>query len=180
MNTQSVKYELPERSRGVVYGGVAALLLPTGGRWSEQRRQVRRRVLRMEFKTFVNNFVKLPCQVVQQGRRTLLRVLSWNEHLPTFFRLCTVLRCCGAEPERAVRETGRRKSRGCGCLRHPAASTRQPNRPKHALIHNPAHSQPRNHGARSMYAAPKSAHDQLGIACLRVSREPAASAASHC
>lgn len=71
----------------------AALLLPTGGRWAEQRRQVRRRVLRMEFKTFVNNFVKIPCQVVEQGRRTLLRVLSWNEHLPTFFRLCAVMRC---------------------------------------------------------------------------------------
>jgi hypothetical protein len=71
----------------------AALLLPTGGRWSEKHQRVRRRVLRMEFKTFVNTFVKLPCQVVEQGRRTLLRVLSWNEHLPTFFRLCTVLRC---------------------------------------------------------------------------------------
>jgi hypothetical protein len=71
----------------------AALLLPTGGRWADQRRQVRRRVLRMEFKTFVNSFVKIPCQVVEQGRRTLLRVLSWNEHLPTFFRLCIVLRC---------------------------------------------------------------------------------------
>jgi len=71
----------------------AALLLPTGGPWHERRQSERRRVLRMEFKQFVNAFVKLPCQIVEQGRRTLLRVLSWNEHLPIFFRLCTVLRC---------------------------------------------------------------------------------------
>lgn len=71
----------------------AGLLLPSGGRWRQRRESERRGVLRMEFKTFVNAFVKLPCQIVEQGRRTLLRVLTWNEHLPVFFRLCTVLRC---------------------------------------------------------------------------------------
>lgn len=71
----------------------AGLLLPASGRWKDQQAEQRRRVLRMEFKTFVNALVKLPCQVVEQGRRRLLRVLNWNEHLPLFFRLCAVLRC---------------------------------------------------------------------------------------
>jgi hypothetical protein len=71
----------------------AALLLPTGGRWRQRRQSERQRLLRMEFKSFVNAFVKLPCQIVEQGRRTLLRVLTWNAHLPVFFRLCRVLRC---------------------------------------------------------------------------------------
>jgi hypothetical protein len=72
--------------------GWAALLLPVCPRWPHQHEQQRRRILRMEFKTFVNAFVKLPCQVIEQARRTVLRVLSWNEHLPAFFRLCGVLR----------------------------------------------------------------------------------------
>ena len=71
----------------------AGLCLPVAPRWREKHEGERRRVLRMEFKTFVNAFVKLPVQVVEQARRTVLRVLSWNEHLPLFFRLCSVLRC---------------------------------------------------------------------------------------
>ena len=71
-----------------------ALTLPEQpGRHQERRREEKQRVLRMEFKTFVNALVKLPCQVVEQGRRRRLRVLAWNEHLPVFFRLCAVLRC---------------------------------------------------------------------------------------
>lgn len=69
----------------------AALLLPVAGRWKEKHDAQRRTVLRMEFKTFVNAFVKIPCQIVHRARRTIFRVLSWNPHLPVFFRLCTVL-----------------------------------------------------------------------------------------
>jgi Transposase DDE domain group 1 len=70
-----------------------ALLLPENGRWAEQRRAEKRQVLRMEFKTFLNAFVKLPCQIIRAGRRIVYRVLNYNPHLPTFFRLCAVLRC---------------------------------------------------------------------------------------
>jgi hypothetical protein len=70
-----------------------ALLLPENGRWAEKRRAEKRRVLRMEFKTFLNAFVKLPCQIIRAGRRIVYRVLNYNPHLPTFFRLCAVLRC---------------------------------------------------------------------------------------
>ncbi len=71
-----------------------ALLLPEApGRWQERHRAQKRWVLRLEFKTFVNAFVCLPCQVVRSGRRLVYRLLSWNPHLPIFFRLLDRLRC---------------------------------------------------------------------------------------
>jgi len=72
----------------------AALWLPeTPGRWQEQHREQKRRLLTMEFRTFVNAFVRLPCQIVRMGRRLIYRLLGWNPQLPTFFRLAHVLRC---------------------------------------------------------------------------------------
>jgi Transposase DDE domain group 1 len=70
-----------------------ALMLPeTPGRWQEHHREEKRRVLRMEFKTFVNAFVTIPCQVIRTARQLVLRLLSWNPHLMTFFRLVSRLR----------------------------------------------------------------------------------------
>jgi hypothetical protein len=71
----------------------AGLLLPLQGRWREKHLAERRELLRMDFRSFLNHFMRLPCQLVRQGRRTILRVLSWNAHLPVFFRLCAVMRC---------------------------------------------------------------------------------------
>jgi hypothetical protein len=71
-----------------------ALRLPESpGRWHQRHRDEKRRVLAMEFKTFVNSFVLLPCQVIRSGRRVVLRLLGWNPHLPIFFRLLSRLRC---------------------------------------------------------------------------------------
>jgi hypothetical protein len=70
-----------------------ALCLPEEGRWREKHRSEKRRVLRMEFKTFLNAFIKIPCQIIRQGRRLIYRVLHYNPHLPVFFRLSRVLRC---------------------------------------------------------------------------------------
>ena len=71
-----------------------ALTLPEEpGRWQERHRQEKHWVLRLEFKTFVNAFVRLPCQIVRTGRRLLYRLLSWNPHQRIFFRVATVLRC---------------------------------------------------------------------------------------
>jgi len=71
-----------------------ALLLPEEpGRWQEKHRAEKRWVLGLEFKTFVNAFVRLPCQIVRAGRRLVYRLLSWNPHLPIFFRLVERLRC---------------------------------------------------------------------------------------
>jgi Transposase DDE domain group 1 len=71
-----------------------ALLLPEApGRWQERHRAQKRWALRLEFKTFVNAFVRIPCQLVRTGRRLVYRLLSWNPHLPIFFRLVDRLRC---------------------------------------------------------------------------------------
>jgi Transposase DDE domain group 1 len=71
-----------------------ALLLPAApGRWQEKHQTEKRWVLRLEFKTFVNTFVRIPCQIVRTAGRLVYRLLSWNEHLPIFFRLVDRLRC---------------------------------------------------------------------------------------
>jgi hypothetical protein len=71
-----------------------ALLLPEApGRWQEKHRQEKTWVLGLEFKTFVQAFVRLPCQLVRTGRRLLYRLLAWNPHQAIFFRLLDALRC---------------------------------------------------------------------------------------
>jgi hypothetical protein len=50
-------------------------------------------VLGLEFKTFVNAFVQVPCQIVRTGRPLVYRLLSWNPYLPIFFRLLDRLHC---------------------------------------------------------------------------------------
>lgn len=71
----------------------AALLLPVCTRWKAQHTADRETLLKMEFRTFLNAFITIPCQVVHQARRVVLRVLAHSPYLPTFFRLCAVLRC---------------------------------------------------------------------------------------
>jgi len=70
-----------------------ALSLPEDGRWGEEHRAQKQEVLRMEFKTFLNAFIKIPCQIVRTGRQLIYRVLNYNPRLPVFFRLCRTLRC---------------------------------------------------------------------------------------
>lgn len=58
-----------------------ALMLPvTPGRWQEQHRQEKQWVLDLEFKTFVQTFLRLPCQIVHTGRKLVYRLLSWNPY----------------------------------------------------------------------------------------------------
>src|SRR6266850_1247678 len=71
-----------------------ALTLPeTPGRWQDKHRAEKRWVLGIEFKTFVNAFVRIPCQIVRTGRRLVYRLLAWNPHQPIFFRLVGTLQC---------------------------------------------------------------------------------------
>ena len=68
------------------------LTLPEpAGRSHEQIRSEKKWVLRMEFKTFVQAFVYIPCQIVRTGRRIVFRLLSWNPHQGIFFRLLDAL-----------------------------------------------------------------------------------------
>jgi hypothetical protein len=55
-----------------------ALLLPETGRWRTKYQEEKRRLLRMEFKGFVNLVVLMPVQVIRAGGRIIFRLLSWN------------------------------------------------------------------------------------------------------
>ena len=70
-----------------------ALWLPVVGRWSEKHQDEKRELLRMEFRTFVNVMLKLPCQIVRTSRRIVYRLLAWNPWLRVFRRLTTALDC---------------------------------------------------------------------------------------
>jgi Transposase DDE domain group 1 len=65
----------------------------TPGRWNERHRQEKATVLGMEFKTFINAFMRMPCQIVRTGRRILYRLLNWNPWQHVFFRTFAQLRC---------------------------------------------------------------------------------------
>jgi hypothetical protein len=68
------------------------LTLPEpSGRSNEQIRSEKKWVLRLEFKKFVQTFVRIPCQIVRTGRRLVFRLLSWNAHQGVFFRLLDAL-----------------------------------------------------------------------------------------
>jgi hypothetical protein len=60
---------------------------------SQQQRNEKQRVLRMEFKTFLNAMMRLPCQIMKTGRRLVYRLLGWNPWLGVFFRLVDRLTC---------------------------------------------------------------------------------------
>jgi hypothetical protein len=68
-----------------------ALLLPVSPRWAAQHHQQRRRLLHMEFRTFLQVFVEIPCQIVHGARRIRWRIQAWNPWLGAFFRLLDAL-----------------------------------------------------------------------------------------
>jgi len=70
-----------------------ALSLPETGRWEAKYRSEKRCVLRMKFKTFLNAFMRVPCQIVRTGRRIVYRLLAWNPWQHVFLRGVDVLRC---------------------------------------------------------------------------------------
>jgi len=65
----------------------AALLLPETGRWKEKHRREKQAVLKMDFSTFRNAFMQMPCQIITTGRRLIYRLLSWNPWQHVFLRL---------------------------------------------------------------------------------------------
>jgi hypothetical protein len=49
----------------------------------------KQRLLRLEFRTFVNYFLRIPAQVISTGRQTVVRLLATNKWQSVFFRLAT-------------------------------------------------------------------------------------------
>ena len=66
-----------------------ALLLPAKGRWKKQHAEEKDEVLRMEFRSFLDAFMLVPCQLVKTGRKILFRLLSWNRWQRVFLRAVT-------------------------------------------------------------------------------------------
>ena len=63
------------------------LMLPVEkGRWSERHENEKRDVVRMEFKRFVGNMIRLPAQIARGGRRLVYRLLSYNPWQPALLR----------------------------------------------------------------------------------------------
>lgn len=64
------------------------------GTSSEQitQRSQQQRVLRMEFKTFVNYLMRLPAMVTHTGRRVMVRFISWSPLQPVLFRVLETIR----------------------------------------------------------------------------------------
>ncbi len=73
--------------------------IAAAGRWHERHQQEKATFLGMEFKTFVNAFLRAPCQIVRTGRRLIYRLLSWNSWQPLFFRTLEQLRCLPEVPK---------------------------------------------------------------------------------
>jgi hypothetical protein len=69
-----------------------ALSLPEAGRWAAKYTSEKQSVLKMEFKKFLNTFMRVPCQIVRTGRRIVYRLLAWNPWQPVFLRAVDVLR----------------------------------------------------------------------------------------
>ena len=65
----------------------AALLLPVSGRWRERHQAEQDRMLRMDFRTFLQAFILVPAQILVRGRQLIIRLLAWRPTLPTLFRL---------------------------------------------------------------------------------------------
>jgi len=68
-----------------------ALLLPVNRRWADQHLKQRRALLAMEFRTFRQAFIEIPCQIIRHARQTRWRILTWNPWLGAFFRLADAL-----------------------------------------------------------------------------------------
>ena len=55
-----------------------ALLLPVSPRWAERHNEQRRRLLTMDFRTFLAAFIEIPSQIITTGRRVRWRILTFN------------------------------------------------------------------------------------------------------
>lgn len=68
-----------------------ALMLPVAPRWRERHETDRQRVLRMDFRSFVQRLILIPAQILRTGRRLVFRLLGFTPDLPILFRLLDAL-----------------------------------------------------------------------------------------
>ena len=53
-------------------------MVPVLPQHQTEHKTEKRKLLRMEFATFLAAFIQMPCQIVRGGRRLIYRLLSWN------------------------------------------------------------------------------------------------------
>jgi hypothetical protein len=68
-----------------------ALLTPVAPRWRREHEADRERVLRMDFRSFVQRFILVPTQILRSGRTLIFRLLAWRPDMPIFFRFLDAL-----------------------------------------------------------------------------------------
>jgi hypothetical protein len=66
--------------------------LPVSDKETPEVKKQQHLVLRMEFKTFVNQLMRLPAIVTNSGRRIVLKFISWTPLQPVLFRLIESIR----------------------------------------------------------------------------------------
>ena len=47
---------------------------------------LRHQIIRMEFKRFINTFIRIPCIIIKTGRRLIYRLVGYNSYTKDFFR----------------------------------------------------------------------------------------------
>jgi len=72
----------------------AALILPVEGRCQEEHTAEKQKLLRMDFRTFLNAFIAVPAQIIRTGRRIIYRFLGWNRWQQLFFRFLDGVKAC--------------------------------------------------------------------------------------
>ncbi len=70
----------------------SALWLSESGRWAKPHAAEKQRLLRMEFATFAQAMIQIPCQIVRTARRVVYRLLAWNPWAHVLLRLVSQLR----------------------------------------------------------------------------------------
>ena len=69
-----------------------ALSLPEPLGFAKDRQAEQKRgLLTMEFRTFINSLIRVPAQIVNTGRKLVIRLLAWNEWQPVFIKLVSRL-----------------------------------------------------------------------------------------
>ncbi|MEA3429035.1 MAG: IS1380 family transposase [Thermodesulfobacteriota bacterium] len=63
-----------------------ALMMPVDGRWKTKHLAEKNKMLGMEFRTFINYFMRIPCQIINQGRKLIYRIIGWNTMQDKFIR----------------------------------------------------------------------------------------------
>jgi hypothetical protein len=68
-----------------------ALRLPISPLWRQRHLADQTRLLRMEFRTFLQAVIAIPAQILHSGRRLIVRLLAWRPDLPLLFRVLDTL-----------------------------------------------------------------------------------------